>query len=324
MALMTLLQAINQTLDSQLKKDPNMVVFGQDVGKLGGVFRVTQGLQDKYGENRVFNTPIAESAIIGSAIGMAMNGLKPVAEIQFDGFIFVGLEDLFAHAARMRNRSRGTRSVPMVVRVPVGGGVKSLEHHSESLEVILGSVPGLKVVIPSNPYDAKGLLMAAINDPDPVIFMEPKRIYRGFKQEVPEHDYQVPIGKAKIVQEGTDITVVAWGAMVLETQAAIKQLTDTVSVELIDLRSINPIDRETVIDSVKKTGRFLVVHEACKTYGPAGELMALVNEKAFLHLEAAPARVTGNDITMPLAKAEHYQFLTPAKIADAINKVVSE
>ncbi|MBS2126462.1 alpha-ketoacid dehydrogenase subunit beta ['Fragaria x ananassa' phyllody phytoplasma] len=324
MALMTLLQAINQTLDSQLKKDPNVVVFGQDVGKLGGVFRVTQGLQDKYGENRVFNTPIAESAIIGSAIGMAINGLKPVAEIQFDGFIFVGLEDLFAHAARMRNRSRGTRSVPMVVRVPVGGGVKSLEHHSESLEVILGSVPGLKVVIPSNPYDAKGLLMAAINDPDPVIFMEPKRIYRGFKQEVPEHDYQVLFGKAKIIQEGTDITVVAWGAMVLETQTAIKQLADTVSVELIDLRSINPIDRETVIDSVKKTGRFLVVHEACKTYGPAGELIALVNEKAFLHLEAAPARVTGNDIIMPLAKAEHYQFLSPAKIADAINKVVSE
>ncbi|AGL90429.1 Pyruvate dehydrogenase E1 comp, beta subunit [Candidatus Phytoplasma australiense] len=324
MALMTLLQAINQTLDSQLKKDPNMVVFGQDVGKLGGVFRVTQGLQTKYGENRVFNTPIAESAIIGSAIGMAMNGLKPVAEIQFDGFIFVGLEDLFAHAARMRNRSRGTRSVPMVVRVPVGGGVKSLEHHSESLEVILGSVPGLKVVIPSNPYDAKGLLMAAIKDPDPVIFMEPKRIYRGFKQEVPEQDYEVEIGKAKIVQEGSDITVVAWGAMVPETQLAIKQINNEVSVELIDLRSINPIDRETVIESVKKTGRFLVVHEACKTYGPAGELITLVNEKAFLHLEAAPSRVTGNDITMPLAKGEHYQFLSPEKIAAAIRKVALE
>ncbi|WP_349401828.1 pyruvate dehydrogenase E1 component beta subunit PdhB [Candidatus Phytoplasma solani] len=324
MALMTLLKAINQTLDSQLQKDPNIVVFGQDVGKLGGVFRVTQGLQDKYGENRVFNTPIAESAIIGSAIGMAINGLKPIAEIQFDGFIFVGLEDLFAHAARMRNRSRGTRTVPMVVRVPVGGGVKSLEHHSESLEVILGSVPGLKVVIPSNPYDAKGLLMAAINDPDPVIFMEPKRIYRGFKQEVPENDYEIEIGKAKIIQEGSDITVVAWGAMVIETQLAIKQLNNEISVELIDLRSINPIDRETVIDSVKKTGRFLVVHEACKTYGPAGELITLVNEKAFMHLEAAPARVTGNDITMPLAKAEHHQFLSPEKISHAIRKVVLE
>lgn len=321
---MTLLQAINQTLDSQLKKDPNIVVFGQDVGKLGGVFRVTQGLQDKYGENRVFNTPIAESAIIGSAIGMAINGLKPVAEIQFDGFIFVGLEDLFAHGARMRNRSRGTRTVPMVVRVPVGGGVKSLEHHSESLEVILGSVPGLKVVIPSNPYDAKGLLTAAINDPDPVIFMEPKRIYRGFKQEVPEHDYEVEISKAKIVQQGSDITVVAWGAMVIETQLAIKQLNDEISVELIDLRTINPIDRETVITSVKKTGRFLVVHEATKTYGPAGELITLVNESAFMYLEAAPARVTGNDITMPLAKAEHFQFLSPEKIAAAIRKVALE
>ncbi|OIJ44599.1 alpha-ketoacid dehydrogenase subunit beta [Rice orange leaf phytoplasma] len=324
MASMTLLDAINQTLDSKLAKDPRVVLFGQDVGKLGGVFRVTKGLQDKHGETRVFNAPIAESSIIGSAIGLAINGMRPVAEIQFDGFIFVGLEDLFAHAARLRNRSRGNYTVPMVVRVPVGGGVKSLEHHSESLEVILGSVPGLKVVIPSNPYDAKGLLMAAINDPDPVVYMEPKRIYRGFRQEVPETDYEVQIGKAKVVQEGTDITVVAWGAMVPETLLALKQLDPNVSVELIDLRTINPIDRETVITSVKKTGRFLVVHEACKTYGPAGELIALVNEQAFLYLDAAPARVTGNDITMPLAKAEHYQFLSPEKIADAIKKVVCE
>ncbi|CCV63729.1 Pyruvate dehydrogenase E1 component subunit beta (PdhB/AcoB) [Alteracholeplasma palmae J233] len=322
MPVINLLQAINQALDSKLEKDPKVVVFGEDVAVLGGVFRVTAGLQKKYGELRVFDTPIAESAIVGSAIGMAMNGLKPVAEIQFDGFIYPGYTDLVTHAARMRNRSRGTRTVPMVLRVPVGGGIKALEHHSESLEVILGSIPGLKVVIPSTPYDAKGLLLAAINDPDPVVFMEPKRIYRAGKQEVPAEDYEIPIGKAKVVKQGTDVTVVAWGAIVREVEAAIKLLEkDNISVELIDLRTISPIDRETIINSVKKTGRFVVVHEATKSYGPAGELMAIVNENAFLHLEAAPARVTGNDITMPLARGEHYQFIDPAKVAREIKRV---
>ncbi len=323
MAVINLLTAINQALDIQLEKDPTVVVFGEDVGLEGGVFRVTAGLQKKYGVDRVFDTPISESAIVGSAVGMAINGMKPVVEIQFDGFIYPGYTDLVTHAARMRNRSRGKYTVPMVLRVPVGGGIRALEHHSESLEVLLGSIPGLKVVIPSTPYDAKGLLTAAIKDPDPVVFMEPKRIYRAGKQEVPEGEYEIPIGKAKVVKQGTDVTVVAWGAVVREVEKAIKLLEkDNINVELIDLRTISPIDEETIINSVKKTGRFVVVHEAVKTYGPAAELISIVNEKAFLHLEAAPARVTGFDITVPLARGEHHHYVQPEKVAREIKRVV--
>ncbi|NLK12111.1 MAG: alpha-ketoacid dehydrogenase subunit beta [Candidatus Phytoplasma sp.] len=323
MAVINLLTAINQALDIQLEKDPTVVVFGEDVGLEGGVFRVTAGLQKKYGVDRVFDTPISESAIVGSAVGMAINGMKPVVEIQFDGFIYPGYTDLVTHAARMRNRSRGKYTVPMVLRVPVGGGIRALEHHSESLEVLLGSIPGLKVVIPSTPYDAKGLLTAAIKDPDPVVFMEPKRIYRAGKQEVPEGEYEIPIGKAKVVKQGTDVTVVAWGAVVREVEKAIKLLeNDNINVELIDLRTISPIDEETIINSVKKTGRFVVVHEAVKTYGPAAELISIVNEKAFLHLEAAPARVTGFDITVPLARGEHHHYVQPEKVAREIKRVV--
>jgi len=322
MAAITLLAAINQALDQKMEQDSRVVVFGEDVGYEGGVFRVTAGLQKKYGPDRVFDTPIAEAAITGSAIGMAINGLIPIAEIQFDGFVFPGYTEIVTHMARYRNRTRGNYSLPLVVRLPVGGGIRALEHHSESLEALLGAIPGLKVVIPSTPYDAKGLLISAIEDPDPVIFMEPKRIYRAGKQEVPEEMYQIPIGKAKVVKKGTDITVVAWGAIVREVKKAIKLIEDeNISVELIDLRSINPIDEETIINSVKKTGRFLVVQEAVKTYGPGAELIALVNEKAFLHLEAAPARVTGFDITVPLAKGEHYHFVQPERIAAGIKKV---
>ncbi|WP_017192675.1 alpha-ketoacid dehydrogenase subunit beta [Italian clover phyllody phytoplasma] len=323
MALMNLLQAVNHTLDLQLAKNPKVVVFGQDIGKLGGVFRVTAGLQKKYGESRVFDTPIAESAIVGSAIGMSMNGLIPVAEIQFDGFLYVGLEDLIAHAARMRNRTRNSFSCPMVLKVPVGGGVKALEHHSESLEVILGSIPGLKVVVPSNPYDAKGLLIAAINSPDPVVYMEPKYLYRAGKQEVPEEEYETEIGKANVVKEGTDVTVIAWSSAVSIVQSALEKLeADGISVELVDLRTINPIDRETVLHSVKKTGRLVVVHEATKTYGPAGELITLVNEYAFDYLKAAPSRVTGHDIIMPLARGEYHQFLNADKVIYGVKKAL--
>lgn len=323
MAVKNLLSAINEALDQKLADDESVVLFGEDTGFEGGVFRVTAGLQKKYGEDRVFDTPIAESAITGSAIGMAINGLRPVAEIQFDGFTFPAFTEIITHMARYRNRSRGKHSLPIVVRFPVGGGIRALEHHSESLETFFGHVPGLKVVMPSTPYDAKGLLISAIEDPDPVIFMEPKRIYRSGKQEVPEDMYRIPIGKAKVVKQGTDITVVAWGAMMREAQKALKLLDDNVSVELIDLRTINPIDEETIIESVKKTGRFLVVQEAVKTYGPGAELISLVNEKAFLHLEAAPTRVTGFDITVPLARGEHYQFVQPERIAAEIKKVVA-
>lgn len=322
MAVVNLLTAINQALDQKLADDPSVVVYGEDAGYEGGVFRVTAGLQKKYGEDRVFDTPIAEAAITGNAVGMAINGLRPIAELQFDGFVFPGYTEIVTHMARYRNRSRGKHGLPIVVRFPVGGGIRALEHHSESIETLLGHIPGLKVVFPSTPYDAKGLMISAIEDPDPVIFMEPKRIYRSGKQEVPEEMYRIPIGKAKITQEGSDITVVAWGAMMREAEKAIKLLEDeNISVELIDLRTINPIDEETIIESVKKTGRFLVVQEAVKTYGPGAELISLVNEKAFLYLEAAPTRVTGFDITVPLAKGEMYHFVQPERIAAQIKKV---
>ncbi|MBN3491110.1 alpha-ketoacid dehydrogenase subunit beta [Acholeplasma equirhinis] len=322
MAIITLLEAINQALDQSMEKDNSVVLFGEDAGFEGGVFRVTAGLQKKYGEERVFDTPIAESAIIGSAIGMAMNGLKPVAEIQFDGFLFPGYTDLVTHAARMRNRSRGQFTVPMVVRVPHGGGIRALEHHSEAIETLLGSIPGLKVVTPSTPYDAKGLLIAAINDPDPVVFLEPKRIYRAGKQEVPAEMYEIPLGKAKVVKQGTDITVVAWGAIVREVEKAAKLVeAEGISVEIVDLRTIAPYDEETVLASVKKTGRFMVVTEAVKSYGPAAELIAMVNEKAFYSLEAAPVRFTGFDITVPLARGEHYHFPQPERIAFELKKL---
>jgi pyruvate dehydrogenase E1 component beta subunit len=323
MALLNILEAVNKAMEQQLKNDDSVVIFGEDAGFEGGVFRATQGLQKQFGEDRVFDTPISEAAIIGSAIGMAINGLRPIAEIQFSGFMFPGFNQIAVHAARYRNRSRGRYNLPMVVRMPYGGGIRALEHHSESLEVMFASIPGLKLVIPSTPYDAKGLLTAAIKDNDPVIFMEPKRIYRAFKQEVPEEEYIVPIGKAKIVKPGKDITVVAWGALVREVEKAVKDLeAEGISVELIDLRTIAPMDRETIIDSVKKTGRFLVVTEAVKSFGPAAELLALVNEKAFVYLEAAPARLTGFDITVPLPKGEHHFMIDPKRIAYEIRKIV--
>ena len=324
MAVLNLVQAINQALDQKMEDDGRVVIFGEDSGFEGGVFRVTAGLQKKYGEDRVFDTPIAEAAITGSAIGMAVNGLVPVAEIQFDGFVFPGITEIITHMARYRNRSRGRYGLPIVVRFPVGGGIRALEHHSESLEALFGQIPGLKVVMPSTPYDAKGLLISAIEDPDPVIFMEPKRIYRSGKQEVPEEMYRIPIGKAKVVKEGSDVTVVAWGPFVREVEKAMELLKaqgENIDIELIDLRTINPIDEDTIINSVKKTGRFVVVQEAVKTYGPGAELIALVNEKAFLHLEAQPTRVTGFDVTVPLPRGEHFFFIQPERIAAEIKKV---
>jgi pyruvate dehydrogenase E1 component beta subunit len=324
MAVLNMVQAINQAIDQKMADDSRVVVFGEDAGYEGGVFRVTAGLQKKYGEDRVFDTPIAEAAITGSAIGMAVNGLVPIAEIQFDGFVFPGITEIITHMARFRNRSRGRFGLPIVVRFPVGGGIRALEHHSESLESLLGQIPGLKVVMPSTPYDAKGLLVSAIEDPDPVIFMEPKKIYRSGKQEVPEELYRIPLGKAKIIKPGKDVTVVAWGPFVREVEKALDLLKEQghqVDAELIDLRTINPIDEETIINSVKKTGRFVVVQEAVKTYGPGAELIALVNEKAFLHLEAQPTRVTGFDITVPLPRGEHFHFVQPERIAAEILKV---
>jgi pyruvate dehydrogenase E1 component beta subunit len=322
MPLMTIIEAINKTLDQQMELDDNVVTFGEDVGLEGGVFRATKGLQQKYGKERSFDTPLAESAIIGSAVGMAINGLKPVPEIQFSGFVFPAINQIVTHVARYRNRTKGTYNLPMVIRMPYGGGIRALEHHSESIESLFAHIPGLKVVIPSTPYDTKGLLTAAIKDPDPVIFLEPKRIYRAFKQEVPEEEYIVPIGKARVVQQGDTITVVAWGAMIREVEKAIKLLeNEPINVELIDLRTIQPYDKEAIINSVKKTGRFLVVHEAYKSYGPGAELIATINELAFRYLEAPPTRLTGFDITIPLPKGEHHFIITPERIAYEIKKV---
>lgn len=323
MALMTVIGAINQALDQEMARDKSVVVFGEDVGLEGGVFRATVDLQNKYGKDRCFDTPLAEAAIIGTGIGMAINGLKPVAEIQFSGFVFPGYDQIVSHAARMRNRSRGKYSVPMVIRMPHGGGIRALEHHSENIETLFAHIPGLKVVVPSTPYDAKGLMISAIRDEDPVIFLEPSKIYRAFKQEVPEEEYTIPIGKAKIVKPGKDVTVVAWGAYVRETEKAIKELeAEGISVELIDLRTISPIDKDTILTSVKKTGRFVVVHEAAKSFGPGAELMAIVNEGAFLYLEAPPTRLTGFDITVPLPKGEHHYLLDAKRIAYGIRNVV--
>lgn len=307
MAVMSLIEAITQALDFEMGNDESIVVFGEDVGYEGGVFRATVGLQAKYGEKRCFDSILAESSIVGSAVGMAINGLKPVVEIQFDGFMYPAYNQIVTHVARMRNRSRGKYTVPMVIRMPYGAGVRALEHHSESPEVLFGHIPGLKVVIPSTPYDTKGLLLAAIRDPDPVIFLEPKRIYRAFKQEVPEGDYVIPIGKAKVLKTGTDLTVVCWGAMVRDVQKSVELLeAQGHSIEVIDLRTIQPWDKETVMQSIKKTGRLAVVQEAVKSFGAAAEIIASANEEAFLYLEAPPLRVTGPDIIVPLPKGEHH------------------
>lgn len=322
MAVLNILSTVKNTLDYEMGRDKDVIVYGEDVGFEGGVFRATAGLQEKYGEKRCFDTPLAESGIVGSAVGIAINGLKPVVEIQFSGFVLPALNQIIAHVARMRNRSRGKYNLPMVIRMPYGGGIRALEHHSESLEAMFGHIPGLKTVIPSTPYDTKGLLLAAIRDPDPVIFLEPKRIYRAFKQEVPEEDYIVPIGKAKVVKKGRDITVVAYGALVQKVQKAIEGLeNEGLSVELIDLRTISPIDKETIIKSVQKTGRFVVVHEAVKSFSVSAELISIVNEGAFLYLEAPPTRITGFDTIVPLPKGEHHFIIDENRIKDKIKEV---
>jgi len=308
---------------NEMELDESVVVYGEDVGLEGGVFRATIDLQDKFGVKRVFDSPLAESAIVGTAVGMAINGLRPVVEMQFSGFSYPAMNQIISHVARMRNRSRGRYHLPIVIRAPYGGGIRALEHHSESTEALYAQIPGLKVVIPSTPYDAKGLLISAIRDNDPVLFWEPKRIYRAFRQEVPVEAYTIPIGKAKVLTQGEDITVVAWGAMVREIEAA-RELVEKkdISVELIDLRTIAPMDRETIIESVKKTGRILVVHEAPKTLGVGAEIISVVNEKAFLYLEAPPARVTGFDTIFPLPRGEKHYLPTPERIAQKIEELV--
>ena len=317
-----IVQAVQQALYNEMTLDETVVVYGQDVGVEGGVFRATVGLQKAFGSERIFDTPLSESAIVGSAVGMAINGFKPVVEIQFMGFIYPAVNQIVSHVSRYRNRTRGERHLPMVIRAPYGGGIRALELHSESTEAMFAHIPGLKVVIPSTPYDTKGLLISAIRDPDPVLFLEPKRIYRAFRQEVPEDAYTLPIGKAKIVKEGEDITVVTWGAMVPDVQKAVSTIAD-ISVEIIDLRTISPMDRETIVESVQKTGRILVVHEAAKSFGAGAEIVSVVNEKAFLSLEAPPTRLTGFDTIFPLPRGEKHYLPTPERIAKKIREIAA-
>ena len=322
MPAMTMVEALNLAIDQEMKKDKNVMVLGEDVGVDGGVFRVTDGLQKKYGKDRVVDTPLAESAIVGTSVGLAITGFKPIAEIQFEGFSYPAFNQIVNHVARMRNRTRGNISCPMVIRFPYSGGIRALEHHSDSPEAFFAHAPGLKVVIPSTPYEAKGLMASAIRDPDPVIFMEPKRVYRAIKEEVPEEPYLIPIGKAKIVKEGTDVTVIGYGSMLWIAQKALEQLGNAYSVELIDLRTISPLDTETIINSVKKTGRCVIVQEAPQSFGVAAEIVAQINQKALYDLEAPVERVAGFDTVMPLYKNEQNYLPSEERIIAAIKKVM--
>jgi pyruvate dehydrogenase E1 component beta subunit len=307
MAQMNMVQAINDALRFEMQQDDRVVVLGEDVGKVGGVFRVTAGLFDEFGGDRVIDTPLSEGGIIGTAVGMALYGLRPVPEIQFSDFIFPAYDQIVSEIAKYRYRSGGEYPCPMVIRTPVGGGIRGGLYHSQSPEAQFIHVAGLKVVCPATPEDAKGLLLSAIRDPDPVLFFEPKRVYRAAKGPVPEGDYTVPIGKARVVREGETVTVVTYGAMLYEALAAAeKALGEGVSCEVIDLRTLWPLDIDTIIASVKKTGRVVVVHEAPKSCGLGGEIVALINEKAFLHLEAPPRRVTGWDTPFPYTLEMEY------------------
>jgi 2-oxoisovalerate dehydrogenase E1 component beta subunit len=335
MAVMNMIQALNSAHDLMMERDGNVVVMGEDVGYFGGVFRVTEGLQKKYGTNRVFDTPIAENGIVATAIGMAAYGLRPVAEIQFADYIYPAYDQIVSEAARLRYRTAGEWHVPMVIRSPYGGGIFGGQTHSQSTEALFAHVAGVKTVIPSTPYDAKGLLIAAIEDNDPVLFFEPKRIYNGpfdgfFDRpltpwakhpaaEVPEGYYKIPIGQAAVVREGEDVTILAYGTMVHVTLATVRELG--IDAEVIDLRSIVPLDIETIEQSVKKTGRCVVVHEATRTNGFGAELAALVQERCFFHLEAPVQRATGFDTPYPHSLEWAY-FPGPVRIGTAIKKAM--
>lgn len=318
-----MVQALNQALDMEMASDQSVVILGEDVGINGGVFRVTEGLIQKYGPERVIDTPLAESAIVGAALGMAAYGLRPISEIQFMGFVYEAYNQIVAHVARLRNRSRGRFTAPLVVRMPYGAGVRAPEHHSESTEVLFCHIPGLKVVVPSTPYDARGLLTASIRDDDPVIFLEPKRLYRAGKQEIPEEPYEEPLGKAKIVREGEALTLITWGAMVPVAQKAAEMSEEkNIYPEVLDLRTLSPLDRSAIIVSVKKTGRALIIHEAPKNCGLGAEVAALINEEVLLSLEAPVYRVTGLDVTVPLLKNEDLYYPSPERVLRAIHNIM--
>ncbi len=323
MTVRTMAQALTDALDLSLAKDQAVLVIGEDVARTGGVFRITDGLLQRYGEDRVIDTPVAESAIVGVALGMAIAGMRPVAELQFMGFSYPAFDQIVSHVARIRNRSRHRFTAPMVIRIPFGGGIGAAEHHSESMEAIYAHTPGLKVVVPSTPYDAKGLLLAAIEDPDPVIFCEPIRLYRAVKEEVPDEWYTVPIGEARVERSGTDVSLITWGAMTKETRAAADLLsTEGIDAEVIDLRTLVPLDRKTLVGSVAKTGRAVVVHEAPRTAGFGAEVAAVLAEECLFELTAPVERVTGWDTVFPLKRGEHLYLPSVERIAAAARRTV--
>lgn len=325
MAEMNMAKAINLALHEAMERDNRVVVMGEDVGPDEGVFRVTEGLFAKFGDKRVIDTPLAESGIVGSAIGMALYGMRPVCEIQFSGFDYYAFHQVECHAARFRNRTRGRLTVPMVMRAPYGGGIRAIEHHSESREAYYVHTPGLKVVIPSGPRNARALLHAAINDPDPVIYYEPKAVYRLFREEVPEKMEMLPIGQAQVVRKGSDITLISYGASLRATLEAAETLEedDGIKPEVIDLLSVSPLDTETIVESVKKTGRAVIVHEGPRTCGLAAEIIARINEKVLLYLEAPVVRVTGYDVHIPYFSKEQSYLPDADKVVDASRRTLS-
>ncbi|KSU48895.1 2-oxoisovalerate dehydrogenase [Exiguobacterium indicum] len=320
---MTLVQAVTDALRTKLSEDETTLVLGEDVGKNGGVFRATDGLQEEFGEDRIVDTPLSEAGIVGTSIGLAINGFKPIVEIQFLGFIYPAYEQIMTHVSRIRMRTMGRYSVPMVIRAPYGAGIRAPEIHSDSTEALFTSMPGLKVVCPATPYDAKGLLIAAIEDPDPVLFLESMRSYRSFKEVVPSESYTVEIGKARCVSEGTDVTLIAWGAMVQVAQKAATAAQERgISCEVLDLRTLYPLDRETIAASVQKTGRAVIVHEAAAMGGLGNDLVTLINDTAFLYLRAPIARVTGFDVPVPLFALEDHYIPTPERVLATIQRTV--
>jgi len=312
--------AVRSGLRAEMARDGDVLVLGEDVGATGGVFRATEGLTEEFGEERVVDTPLAEVGIVGSAIGLAASGLRPVAEIQFMGFGYDAVGQLFHRAARLNARSRGRYNCGMVVRVPFTGGIRAPDLHGESMEAIFVHQPGLKVLAPSTPYDTKGMLIAAIRDPDPVIFLEPKKIYRAFEEPVPTDAYTVPMGEARVRREGSDVSVFTWGAMTRPTLSAAEDLAGEIDVEVVDLRSLWPLDRAAIVDSFEKTGRAAIVHEAPKTGGFAGEITSTIQEEALLYQEAPVQRITGYDTVYPLYDMEDYQLPNAARIREGIRE----
>jgi pyruvate dehydrogenase E1 component beta subunit len=325
MAKMTMVQALNLALRQEMEKDDRVIVLGEDVGKDGGVFRVTDGLFEKFGQERSVDTPLAESGIVGMAIGMAVYGLRPVGEIQFSGFSYQAFHQLENHAARLRWRSQGRFNVPLVLRMPYGGGVRALEHHSESREVFWAHIPGLKMVIPSGPRNARALLVSAIRDPDPVVFYEPKALYRAFREEVPEEEETLPLGRSRVARQGKDLTLIAYGAMLRPALAAAEMLEqdDGIQAEVIDLLTLSPLDDSLFVQSVQKTGRAMVIHEAPQSYGPGAEVVARLVEKAFYYLETPIARVTGFDITIPLFSRENHYIPSAGRIVRGARQLLA-